>query len=69
MRRVSFIVMFLSTLLALAGCKQHVACDPEDSEAVCKGFQDCLRSETSAEVCRSAEKDANKIGKNASHHY
>lgn len=50
-------------LLLLAGCKKQVKCDPSDSEAVCKGFQDCLRSDTSEEVCRMAEQDANKIGK------
>lgn len=50
-------------IFLLAGCKKQATCDPADSEAVCKGFQDCLRSDTSAEVCRMAEQDANKIGK------
>jgi hypothetical protein len=57
----------LSTVAVLSGCKKQVACDPVDSQAVCKGFQDCLRSDTSAEVCRMAEQDANKIEKGNKH--
>jgi hypothetical protein len=53
----------LLPILLLAGCKKQIKCDPADSEATCKGFQDCLRSDTSTEVCRMAEQDANKIGK------
>jgi hypothetical protein len=61
MRRSALAIALLSTLLALPGCKKKAACDPADSNAVCKGFQECLRSDTSVEVCRMAEKDANKI--------
>jgi hypothetical protein len=61
MRRATLAVALLSTFLALPGCKKKAACDPADSDAVCKGFQQCLRSDTSVEVCRMAEKDANKI--------
>lgn len=60
MRRLVITSLFI---LLIAGCKKQATCDPADSEAVCKGFQDCLRSDTSAEVCRTAEQDANKIGK------
>jgi hypothetical protein len=67
MPRIATAVLLLSTLLVLPGCKKHVACDPADSEAVCKGFQQCLRSDTSAEVCRMAEQDANKIEKGNKH--
>jgi uncharacterized protein YgiB involved in biofilm formation len=67
MPRIATAVLLLSTLLVLPGCKKHVACDPADSAAVCKGFQECLRSDTSAEVCRMGEQDANKIEKANKH--
>jgi uncharacterized protein YgiB involved in biofilm formation len=67
MPRIATAVLLLSTLLVLPGCKKHVACDPADSAAVCKGFQECLRSDTSAEVCRMGEQDANKIEKGNKH--
>ena len=66
MRRIIVAVALLSTLI-LFGCKKQVACDPADSEAVCKAFQQCLRSDTSAEVCRMGEQDANKLEKNKKH--
>jgi hypothetical protein len=61
MRPIVVTVLLLSTLAVLSGCKKQIACDPADSDAVCKGFQQCLRSDTSAEVCRMAEQDANKL--------
>ena len=67
MRRVTVTVLLLSTLVVLLGCKKQVACDPADSAAVCKGFQQCLRSDTSTEVCRMGEQDANKIEKGNKH--
>lgn len=67
MRRVTIAALLLSTLLTLSGCKKKLACDAADSEAVCKGFQQCLRSDTSAEVCRMGEQDANKIEKGNKH--
>lgn len=67
MRSIAITVLLFSTLTALSGCKKQIACDPADSKAVCKGFQDCLRSDTSAEVCRMAEQDANKIEKGNKH--
>ena len=67
MNRIVFAAVLLTTLLLLPGCKKKVACDPADSDAVCRGFQQCLRSETSAEVCRMAEQDANRIEKGNKH--
>ena len=67
MRPIVITVVLLSTLTVLCGCKKQIACDPADSDAVCKGFQQCLRSDTSAEVCRMAEQDANKIQKGSNH--
>jgi hypothetical protein len=61
MRRTALAIALLSILIALPGCKKQAACDPADSDAVCKAFQQCLRSDTSVEVCRMGEKDANKI--------
>ena len=67
MRRIIVAVALLSTTLILFGCKKQIACDPADSEAVCKAFQQCLHSDTSAEVCRMGEQDANKLEKNKKH--
>jgi hypothetical protein len=67
MRPIAMTAVLLSTLTVLSGCKKQIACDPADSDAVCKGFQQCLRSDTSAEVCRMAEQDANKIQKGTKH--
>jgi len=67
MRKIAIAATLFSTLLVLPGCKKQVACDPADSDAVCKGFQQCLRSDTSAEVCRMGEQDANKIEKGNNH--
>lgn len=67
MRHASIYVVMFSALLVLSGCKKQIACDPADLDAVCKEFKQCLRSDTSAEVCRMVEQDANKIGKGASH--
>ena len=67
MRPIAVTILLLSTLTVLSGCKKHIACDPADSAAVCKGFQQCLRSDTSAEVCRMGEQDANKIEKANKH--
>ena len=58
---------FLSALLMLSGCKRQVACDPQDSKKVCDAFQQCLRSDTSTEVCKMGEQDANKIEKGSQH--
>jgi hypothetical protein len=60
-------VVLLTTMSLLAGCKKQTPCDSQDSEAVCKAFQQCLRSDTSTEVCRMGEQDANKIEKANKH--
>ena len=67
MRPIAMSLVLFSTLALLSGCKKQVSCDPADSQAVCKGFQQCLRSETSTEVCRMGEQDANKIEKGNKH--
>ena len=67
MRRLVATLSLLSAVLILQGCKKEFACDPADSDAVCKVFQQCLRSDTSAEVCRMGEKDANKVEKGNKH--
>ncbi|HEV2133955.1 MAG TPA: hypothetical protein VGR47_06795 [Terracidiphilus sp.] len=61
MRRITF--PFLFALLTLSACKKQVACDSADSQKVCEAFQQCLRSDTSTEVCKMGEQDANKIEK------
>ena len=66
MRRIIVAVTLLS-ILFIVGCKRQIACDPADSEDVCKAFQQCLRSNTSVEVCRMGEQDANKLEKNKKH--
>jgi hypothetical protein len=67
MRRISALFMSLTLLSILSGCKKHVACDPADSRAVCEQFQQCLRSDTSTEVCKMAEQDANKLDNRNKH--
>ena len=66
MRRIIVAATLLSTLFSFS-CKKQIACDAADSEAVCKAFQQCLRSNTSTEVCRMGEQDANKLEKNKKH--
>jgi len=66
MRRVLVAGSLLSTLFIFS-CNKQIACDPADLEAVCKAFQQCLRSDTSTEVCRMGEQDANKLEKNKKH--
>jgi hypothetical protein len=67
MRRITVAVPLISIFLVFSACKKQIDCDPADSDAVCKGFKQCLRSDTSPEVCQMAEKDANKIEKNNKH--
>ena len=67
MHRIIVVVALLAALAVLPGCKKQVACDPADSDEVCKAFQQCLRSGTSAEVCRMGEQDANKLEKKKKH--
>ena len=65
MQKTAAVLLTLSVLLLLPGCRKPAACDPADSAAVCRGFQQCLRSDTSVEVCRMGEQDANRIEKGA----
>jgi hypothetical protein len=67
MRPIALTVVLFFILVLLPGCKKQIACDSADSQAVCKAFQQCLRSDTSAEVCRMGEQDANKIEKGSKH--
>jgi hypothetical protein len=67
MNRIVFAVVLPSALCLLPGCKRKEARDRADSDAVCKGFQQCLRTDTSTEVSRMGEQDANKIGKGNKH--
>jgi hypothetical protein len=60
-------IVLLASLLILSACKKQVACDPQDSRKVCEAFQQCLRSDTSTEVCKMGEQDANKIEKGSTH--
>lgn len=67
MRTIVIAATLFSTLLVLPGCKKQIACNPADSDAVCKQFQQCLRSDTSTEVCKMAEQDANKLDQRGKH--
>ena len=67
MRTIAVTLVLLSTLAILSGCKKQTPCDPQDSAAVCQAFQQCLRSDTSTEVCKMGEQDANKIEKGNKH--
>jgi hypothetical protein len=51
---VSALIIFL----ACASCKKQEQCAAGDTPQVCKAFQDCLKSDTSTEVCRMGEQDA-----------
>ena len=62
MKCVSFpVVALLTATIVLTGCKKQEQCAPGDTPAVCKAVQECFASGTSAEVCREAERDANKV--------
>ena len=67
MLKVPTAASLLVISLLLAGCKRKAACDPADSRAVCEQFQQCLGSDTSTEVCRTAEQDANKLDQHGKH--
>jgi hypothetical protein len=67
MRRFTVAVPLVSIFLIFSACQKKIECNPTDSDAVCKTFQQCLRSDTSAEVCRMGEQDANKIEKGNKH--
>jgi hypothetical protein len=61
MKLISFSVVAALTLsLVFTGCKKKEQCASGDSPEVCKAVQECFASDTSTDVCREAEKDANK---------
>ena len=61
-------ITFLVSMSLFTGCKKQEKCAAGDSPQVCKAFQDCLKSNTSAEVCRMGEQDANGIEKTKPQH-
>jgi hypothetical protein len=67
MLKVITAFLLFPSFLAMAGCKKQQACDAADSRAVCEQFQQCMRSETSTQVCRTAEQDANKLDRRSKH--
>ena len=54
-------VALLTVTVAVTGCKKQEQCASGDAPAVCKAVQECFASGTGAEVCREAERDANKV--------
>ena len=59
MKNKSFVVFAtLIVFVASVGCKKQEQCAAGDTPQVCQAFQSCLRSDTSAEVCRMGEQDA-----------
>jgi hypothetical protein len=59
MERKSFaVITALIVFVACVGCKKQEQCAAGDTPQVCKAFQDCLKSDTSTEVCRMGEQDA-----------
>ena len=54
-------VALLTVTVAVTGCKKQEQCATGDAPAVCKAVQECFASGTGAEVCREAERDANKV--------
>ncbi len=69
MQRLSFVaITILVSALLFTGCKKQEKCAAGDSPEVCKAFQQCLKSNTSTEVCRMGEQDANAVQKSTSQH-
>ena len=69
MQRFLFTALATSLLmLTFTGCKKQEKCAAGDSPEVCKMFQECLKSNTSAQVCRMGEQDANKVQKSTPEH-
>jgi hypothetical protein len=59
MKRKSFaVITALIVSVACVGCKKQEQCAAGDTPQVCQAFQSCLKSDTSAEVCRMGEHDA-----------
>ena len=51
----------LTVTVAVTGCKKKEQCAASDTPELCKAVQECFASGTGAEVCREAERDANKV--------
>jgi hypothetical protein len=57
--------IIFSVTVTVVGCKKPVEqCAPGDSPGVCQQVQKCFQSDTSVEVCREGEKDANAVESN-----
>ena len=54
-------VALLTVTVAVTGCKKKEQCAASDTPELCKAVQECFASGTGAEVCREAERDANKV--------
>lgn len=61
-------IVTLMFMLIFTGCKKQEKCAAGDSPEVCKIFQECLKSNTSTQVCRMGEQDANSIQKTTPQH-
>ena len=61
-------ITVLVSMLFLSGCKKQEKCAAGDSQEVCKLFQQCLKSNTSTQVCRMGEQDANSVQKSTPQH-
>lgn len=61
-------ITVLVSLSLFTGCKKQEKCAAGDSPEVCKLFQQCLKSNTSAQVCRMGEQDANSVQKSTPQH-
>jgi hypothetical protein len=59
MKSKSFaVIATLIVFVACVSCKRKEQCAAGDTPQVCQAFQSCLKSDTSAEVCRMGERDA-----------
>lgn len=56
-------IAILALVIVFTGCKKKEQCAAGDTPEVCKAVQECFASDTSVEVCRIGEKDANQSGR------
>lgn len=64
MRRICIATITILVSMSLfTGCKKQEKCAAGDTTQVCQAFQECLKSNTSAAVCRMAEQDADQSRK------
>ena len=57
------LIAALAVMIVFTGCKTPEKCAAGDTAEVCNAFQECLKSNTSAEVCRLGEQDASRSRK------